>query len=204
QLYGGPLLAGYYEEWILPEQQRLAELYLQALRELVAHREEQGLLDQALDHARRAAGVDPLREETHRDLMRLYAATGQPSAALRQYRELERLLAEDLGSAPSPATRVLAQKLELQAAGSRGAEEQGGRGAGEQSGRTADEPADCSLSAPLLPCSPAPLPSLRVRMALHAGEIDLKDGEYHGLVLHRAARMLAAGHGGQILCSEAV
>src|SRR5207249_3083529 len=42
-----------------------------------------------------------------------------------------------------------------------------------------------------------------VRMALHTGDVELDEGEYHGLVLHRAARMLAAAHGGQILCSEA-
>src|ERR1043166_3082469 len=44
---------------------------------------------------------------------------------------------------------------------------------------------------------------LRVRMALHTGDVELEDGEYHGLMLHRAARMLSAGHGGQILVSEA-
>jgi predicted ATPase/DNA-binding SARP family transcriptional activator len=42
----------------------------------------------------------------------------------------------------------------------------------------------------------------RVRMALHAGSIELVAGEYRGLTLHYASRILAAGHGGQILCSE--
>jgi hypothetical protein len=40
-------------------------------------------------------------------------------------------------------------------------------------------------------------------MALHTGEVELRDGEYHGLVLHRASRMLTAAHGGQVLVSEA-
>jgi predicted ATPase/DNA-binding SARP family transcriptional activator len=44
---------------------------------------------------------------------------------------------------------------------------------------------------------------LRVRMALCTGDAELRDGDYHGLVLHAASRVLAAGHGGQILCSEA-
>ena len=45
--------------------------------------------------------------------------------------------------------------------------------------------------------------ALRVRMALHTGDVEFQEGTYHGLTLHRAARMLTTGHGGQILCSEA-
>src|SRR5438874_1435341 len=60
---------------------------------------------------RRAARADPLREEAHYDLMRLYAAAGQPSATLHQYQELERLLRDELGETPSAATRALAEEL---------------------------------------------------------------------------------------------
>jgi len=44
---------------------------------------------------------------------------------------------------------------------------------------------------------------LRVRMALHTGMAEAQAGDYHGLPLSRAARLLAAGHGGQILLSRA-
>jgi predicted ATPase/class 3 adenylate cyclase len=44
---------------------------------------------------------------------------------------------------------------------------------------------------------------LNVRMALHTGDVEMEDGEYHGLMLHHAARILEAGHGGQTLVSEA-
>jgi predicted ATPase/class 3 adenylate cyclase len=44
---------------------------------------------------------------------------------------------------------------------------------------------------------------LRVRMALHTGEAELRDGDYYGPALNRAARLMAAGHGGQILVSAA-
>jgi hypothetical protein len=40
-------------------------------------------------------------------------------------------------------------------------------------------------------------------MALHTGDVDQDADGYRGLVLHRAARLLVAAHGGQILCSEA-
>nr|HRC76954.1 tetratricopeptide repeat protein [Kouleothrix sp.] len=43
----------------------------------------------------------------------------------------------------------------------------------------------------------------RVRMALHTGSVESRNGEYVGPVLNRAARVLAAGHGGQVLLSLA-
>ena len=44
---------------------------------------------------------------------------------------------------------------------------------------------------------------LRVRMGLHTGEPAATRDRYIGLSLHRAARICAAGHGGQILLSRA-
>ncbi len=44
---------------------------------------------------------------------------------------------------------------------------------------------------------------LRVRMGLHTGEADLREGDYYGSAVNRCARIRAAGHGGQILLSEA-
>jgi len=43
----------------------------------------------------------------------------------------------------------------------------------------------------------------RVRMGLHTGEPSVGDEGYHGLGVHRAARIMAAGHGGQVLLSQA-
>lgn len=45
--------------------------------------------------------------------------------------------------------------------------------------------------------------SLRVRMALHTGEVQQRDSDYFGPNFNRAARILSAGHGGQILLSAA-
>jgi class 3 adenylate cyclase len=44
--------------------------------------------------------------------------------------------------------------------------------------------------------------AVRVRMGLHTGAARLEDGRYHGLPVHRAARISSAAHGGQILLSE--
>ena len=42
---------------------------------------------------------------------------------------------------------------------------------------------------------------LRVRMALHAGAAEARDGDFFGPALNRVARILAIAHGGQIICS---
>jgi predicted ATPase/class 3 adenylate cyclase len=46
--------------------------------------------------------------------------------------------------------------------------------------------------------------SLEVRIGVHAGEAKLRDGDYDGPVVNETARLMAAAHGGQILCSGAV
>ena len=113
-LYAGPLLPGYYEDWILSEQDRLRERFSEAVLQLAHAVEQGGEPVRALEYARRAVREDPLRERAHQALMRLLLAAGQPEAALRQYRELERLLKEELAATPSAATRQVLRQVEGQ------------------------------------------------------------------------------------------
>jgi predicted ATPase/DNA-binding SARP family transcriptional activator len=110
-LYRGELLSGCVDDWVLIERERRAEEYVRALRELAAALEQTGDLERAIQAARQAVDADPLREEAQFSLMRLYAAAGQPSATRQQYQEWERVLREELGETPSPATRALADAL---------------------------------------------------------------------------------------------
>lgn len=57
-----------------------------------------------------------------------------------------------------------------------------------------------ALAAEAWPEIGYPLP---VRMAVHVGAADWQDGDYYGLTLNKASRLLSAAHGGQILASEA-
>jgi DNA-binding SARP family transcriptional activator len=100
--YSGELLPGHFADWIVPERQRLAEAFFQALWQLTTHWEQDGDQEAAIVWARRSVAADPLREESHRRLMGLLAAAGQPDAVLRQYQELERLFARELGVSPTP------------------------------------------------------------------------------------------------------
>jgi DNA-binding SARP family transcriptional activator len=108
----GEFLAGYEEAWIAAEQAHLAERRIEALTGLAEALAEAGNPAAGIDYAREAVRADPVREETHRSLMRLYAAAGRTSEALRQYRELERVLRDELGAAPDAATRDLFSQLQ--------------------------------------------------------------------------------------------
>jgi len=44
---------------------------------------------------------------------------------------------------------------------------------------------------------------LPVRMGLHTGEAEVRDGDYFGTTVNRCARLTAVAHGGQVVCSEA-
>ena len=54
-----------------------------------------------------------------------------------------------------------------------------------------------------LAAHPWPAGEVRVRMGLHTGEVQVANGDYHGLEVHRAARVAAVAHGGQVLVSAA-
>jgi DNA-binding SARP family transcriptional activator len=105
--YRADLLVDCYEDWCLIERERLQGLYLRALARLLIHHSAQSEYDQAIDCARRILGCDPLREEVHRDLIRLHISAGQPAVALRQYRLCEDLLRQELAIEPAPETRAL-------------------------------------------------------------------------------------------------
>ena len=45
-------------------------------------------------------------------------------------------------------------------------------------------------------------PGLAVRMAIHTGAAEERDGDYFGPTLNRVARLMAAGHGGQVLLTQ--
>jgi predicted ATPase/DNA-binding SARP family transcriptional activator len=110
-LFQGDLLPGFHEDWLLGERERLAEACQSALRQLICFYEEAGDFDQALQYGLRAVAIDPLREAAHADLIRLYLAADRPADALRQYRELERLLRQELHSAPAAETIALVHQL---------------------------------------------------------------------------------------------
>ncbi len=110
-LYAGDLLPGAGEEWVRHERERLRGAFLAAARELASRLERAGERARARDALRRALAVDPLSEETGRELMKALARAGDPHAALRVGEELEQSVARELDAPPSLETRELVREI---------------------------------------------------------------------------------------------
>src|SRR5947209_8251746 len=104
--YRGEFVPGFHDDWAFEEREWLLVRHREVLQGLVRAREERGDAEGALAAAREMVGLDALWEEAHYEVMRLYAALGQPSACLRQYQELERVLREELNETPSAPVRA--------------------------------------------------------------------------------------------------
>lgn len=116
-LYRGELLSGFslreesFEQWLAVERRRLHGQAVQTFSELVALYERCDRHDRAIAYAERLVALDPLLEEAHCALIRLYPRTGRREAALRQYEEYARLLKHELGIAPTEHIRLLARQI---------------------------------------------------------------------------------------------
>jgi DNA-binding SARP family transcriptional activator/TolB-like protein len=96
-----------FEEWMMAERRRLAEMLRHVLQRLFDHHVVAGGIDQAIQLALRLIALDPLQESVHRTLIRLYLYQDRTGAALDQYQRCRDLLARDLGAEPSPETEGL-------------------------------------------------------------------------------------------------
>ncbi len=111
RLYQGELLEGSYKEWALAERERLRTLYLKSLRYLLQYYRFRGLYEDGLAYGQQILNVDPLREDIHREMMRLYQDNGQRALAVRQHEVCRLALAEELGISPMEETETLYTKI---------------------------------------------------------------------------------------------
>jgi DNA-binding SARP family transcriptional activator len=113
-LYQADFLAGFtlpdsldFDEWQFFQIEELRRDLMGALERLGRGYMGQDNLEEAIVYIRRWVGVDPIHEPAHRQLMTLYAQTGQRAAALRQYQVCEELLDRELGVPPQAETTAL-------------------------------------------------------------------------------------------------
>lgn len=109
--YGGELAPGLYDDWLLPERDRLRLAFEHGLEELVALLAEGRDFQGALPIAQQLVQSDPLREASYALLMELHAATGDRAAALQSYHRCAALLARELGVEPGAELRARFERL---------------------------------------------------------------------------------------------
>lgn len=93
-----------FDDWQLMQREALRREYAEAHRRLAQYYTDARAYDLAIEHARGWLAVDRLHEPAHRQLMRLYAATGQRAEALRQYKQCVEILDAELAATPEAET----------------------------------------------------------------------------------------------------
>ena len=118
-LYQDDFMAGFslkdcraYDEWQFFQAEKLRRQLQEALVRLTAHYANTLEYKTAISYAQRWLALDPLQEAAHRQLMSLFAQSGQRNAALHQYQNCQEVLSSELGVEPSEETRELYQKIQ--------------------------------------------------------------------------------------------
>lgn len=119
ELARGDFLAGFtlsdspdFDTWQAFETESLRRELAGALERLVQLLIQAGETGEpAISYARRWLSLDTLNEAAHRQLMQLYAWSGQPAAAFRQYLACAQALKEELGTSPAAETTALYEAI---------------------------------------------------------------------------------------------
>ncbi|RPJ19923.1 MAG: hypothetical protein EHM33_29530, partial [Chloroflexi bacterium] len=117
-LQRGPFLQGFtladtpaFDDWVQIENTRLAQACFEALDRLTTWAESRAAWTDAIGYAQKMIETDTLAEAAQQRLMRLYVRQGEVGLALRQYRQFENRLQQELGVMPSPETKALHEDI---------------------------------------------------------------------------------------------
>ena len=112
--YGGELLPGMYDDWLLDARSELERHCVDLCDLLCETRARRGDLAGAVNAARRRIQLQPLEEAGYRTLMLLQADLGDRAGAVSTYHHCASVLERELGVVPGPATRQALQRLMAQ------------------------------------------------------------------------------------------
>ncbi len=104
---GDDILVGWYDDWVIVERERFRQLRLHAMDRIGERLLETGRWYDALQVGLAATSTEPLRESSHRLLVRVHLMQGNVAEAIRQYRLYAELLRDEMNGRPSPVIREL-------------------------------------------------------------------------------------------------
>jgi DNA-binding SARP family transcriptional activator len=107
----GELLPDWYDDWVIKARERFDELRVHALEALSERHLRAGDLARAIEAGLAAVHAEPLRESTHRALIRAYLAEGNHAEALGHYQRFSRHLRDAVGTRPSAQMDALVSAL---------------------------------------------------------------------------------------------
>lgn len=112
-LYTGEFLKDRHYEWAFARARQLEMDFIAMLDTAARYHAKIEQPLRALYYLERILQLDPIREDVHREIIVLYLSLGRKSDAKRQYRTLEKVLDEELGSKPSAEIERVIRKAQL-------------------------------------------------------------------------------------------
>lgn len=109
--YGGELLPGFYEEWVVLERERLQAAFERKLGRLLDRLVEERRWNEALEWGEYWVASGDIPEPAFRAMMLAHAGLGNLAAAAAQYQRCVEALAWELGVEPSETTRRVFEQI---------------------------------------------------------------------------------------------
>ena len=110
-LYGGDLLEGSYDDWVVAHRERLRSAYFGVLTALITQHREAREFTRAAEYAVRLLAADPWREDVVRLLMACRYEAGDGAGALAAFDAFAKRLRAELGAEPMPETLVAREAI---------------------------------------------------------------------------------------------
>lgn len=104
KLYRGDFLEEFYYTWIEELQSYYRDLYLEALKELIAYHSDLRDFERVIRYGQMFLARDAYQEEVHCNVMEAFVKSGNRAAAIEQFDGLRKMLRQELGVDPLPAT----------------------------------------------------------------------------------------------------
>jgi DNA-binding SARP family transcriptional activator len=105
------LLPGWYDDWVVIENEEWHQLRLHALEAMAAHLTKKGRWAEAVIAALAAIRAEPLRESAHGALIRVVLAEGNQMEALEAFNRYRAMLKTELGIEPTAQLTSLVTNL---------------------------------------------------------------------------------------------
>lgn len=110
-LNGHELLPRWSDEWLETTREHYRQLRVHALEALCTSFASAKRFGSAVQACLTAVEAEPLRDTSHRELIRVYLSEGNRADALRQYDAYRSLMLEELGLGPSPEIAALVEHI---------------------------------------------------------------------------------------------
>lgn len=107
QISRRPFLPGEEGPWVDGEREKLGTIFVRSCESLADCYIWNGEPSRAIEVAKLVVAREPFRETAYQLLMRAHAAAGNRAEALWVYEKCRKLIAEELGADPSPATKAV-------------------------------------------------------------------------------------------------